>query len=60
MFFAPRVTVGIEKGVFNFYLIAYYTGRNDYYNKTPAYNLEAKLTVTFPKFKKTNWSTEKK
>lgn len=57
-FFAPRVHVGLEKGVFNLYLIANYTGRDDLYNKTPAYNLEGKLTVTFPKFKKPSWKSE--
>ena len=59
MFFAPRLTLGLEKGVFNFYLIANYTGRDDYYNKTPAYNLEGKLTITFPKFKKIECSPKK-
>jgi hypothetical protein len=57
-FYAPRVLVGLEKGVFNVYLIANYTGRDEYYNKTPAYNLEGKLTVTFPKFKKLTWKSK--
>ena len=57
-FYAPRLTIGLEKGVFNLYLIANYTGRDEYYNKTPAYNLEGKLTVTFPKFKKISWKTK--
>jgi hypothetical protein len=51
-FMAPRVMVGLEKGVFNAFLIANYTGRDSYYNKTNAYNAEVKLTITFPKFKK--------
>ncbi len=51
-FMAPRIMFGLEKGVFNAFLLANYTGRDEYYNKTPAYNVDAKLTITFPKFKK--------
>jgi hypothetical protein len=51
-FNAPRLIAGLEKGVFNFFVIANYTGRDEYYNKTPAFNLDAKLTITFPKFLK--------
>lgn len=51
-FLAPRITIGLEKGVFNTYIILNYTGRDNLYNKTPAYNWEYKGTITFPKFKK--------
>jgi hypothetical protein len=49
---APRIIFGLEKGVFNTFLIANYTGRDDEYNKTPAFNVDIKLTITFPKFEK--------
>ena len=58
-FFAPRLTVGLEKGIFNGFIIANYTGRDELYNKVPAFNLDGKLTVTFPKFKKINWRRKK-
>lgn len=51
-FMAPRFMVGLEKGVFNAFLIVNYSGRDEYYNKTPAWNADVKLTVTFPKFQK--------
>ena len=57
--FAPRLTIGLERGVFNGFITANYTGRDAYYNKVPAFNLDGKLMVTFPKFKKINWKRKK-
>ena len=57
--FAPRLTFGLERGVFNGFITANYTGRDELYNKIPAFNLDGKLMVTFPKFKKINWRRKK-